>query len=82
MEQNARDPDPNDAARAPASPADGELVGKVLAGDRRAFDELIREMKSSQNELNRLGLREFQSQMKRAQDELDNLNGCKQKSCC
>src|SRR5438874_13245633 len=45
MEPNARDLDPSDearAARVPGSPADGELVGKVLAGDRTSFDELIR----------------------------------------
>lgn len=33
---------PADSARTSASPSDGQLVGRVLAGQREAFDELVK----------------------------------------
>jgi RNA polymerase sigma-70 factor (ECF subfamily) len=42
MEPSASQTDAKDAQRPGADPPDGELVVKVLAGDRGAFDELIK----------------------------------------
>src|SRR3954468_13942335 len=45
MEPDATDPSAADSQRGsgtPPGPSDGRLVGQVLAGDRKSFDELIR----------------------------------------
>ena len=42
MEPEATDPNLSSAASEPPGPSDGQLVAQTLAGQRKAFDELIR----------------------------------------
>jgi len=42
MEPEATDPNLSSAASGPTGPSDGQLVAQTLAGQRKAFDELIR----------------------------------------